>query len=98
MSWPAGNSSRVTARGSLLLRVRGGALLLAGDKEAAAEALQDALAEARAADEHYEVALILDALLRAGLGGPEMEAERDARIAALGVKRLPFPLTAQQLD
>ena len=91
---PTASSQQGAAARALLLRVRGGALGQLGDDEAAAAAaLEDALAEARARDERYEVALALDALLDIGRG-----AERSARSAtrwspALGVAALPTAVT-----
>ncbi len=77
---------------TLLLRVRGCALTLLGEKNAAESALAEALAEAREGNEAYEVALSLDALIALGAAPREAERERDEILATLGVVALPAPL------
>lgn len=79
-----GQGSRI-----LLLRVRACALSGLGDRTGAVAGLADALAQARARDERYELALILDALIALDGAGSEAVAERDEILKALGVARLP---------
>ncbi len=84
---------------ALLLRVRGGALLRLGHREACAAALQDALAQAREHDERHEIAFVLDALIALDSASPEATAERDEIVDAIGLSALPpQPELAAVLD
>jgi tetratricopeptide (TPR) repeat protein len=68
-----------------LLRVRGAALALLGREGEARAALDDALEEARAGEEAFETALVLDAMLAAGCAPADAAGERDALFDGLGV-------------
>jgi class 3 adenylate cyclase/tetratricopeptide (TPR) repeat protein len=84
---------------ALLLRVRGGALMRLGHREACAAALQDALVQAREHEERHEVALVLDALITLDSAAPEAAAERDEIVASIGLSALPAqPDLAAALD
>ncbi len=74
---------------SLLTRVRGIALARLGDLDAAASALEHAVAGARERGEDFDVALGLDALVQIGRAQAPARAERDAILARLGVAALP---------
>jgi tetratricopeptide (TPR) repeat protein len=79
---------------ALLHRVRGFAFAQIGDLASAEEELEASLAEARAQEEDYEIAVTLDALLhlasRTGRSEPaERRAERDALLGRLDVIALP---------
>jgi tetratricopeptide (TPR) repeat protein len=79
---------------ALLHRVRGFAFAQLSDLPSAEDALEASLAEARAQEEDYEIALTLDALERLALrtGRPELpgrRAERDVLLARLDILALP---------
>jgi tetratricopeptide (TPR) repeat protein len=84
---------------ALLHRIRGFAFAQLGDLASAEDSLEASLAEARAQDEDYEIAVTLDALerLAARTGRPELVGrgpERDALLKRLDVVALPeAPLT-----
>lgn len=73
---------------ALVLRVRGSALSLLGREDAAADALDEALREARSQEDRYETAATLDALVRIGRAGSEGREERDRLLASLGIVEL----------
>jgi class 3 adenylate cyclase/tetratricopeptide (TPR) repeat protein len=76
----------------LLHHVAGVALAQLGDRGAASEALESALAAAQAAELPFETALALDALVRlGGTGATERRDERDALLQRLDIVRLPAP-------
>jgi tetratricopeptide (TPR) repeat protein len=92
---------------TLLHRVRGFAFAQLGDLASADEELEASLADARAQEEDYEIAVTLDALLhmasRTGRSeSAERRAERDALLGRLDVIALPeapvapLPVTAGQ--
>ena len=78
-----------------LERVRGGALLQAGDLAGARECLEQSLRIARAAGASYEAALSLELLAAVARaeGAPDeaatLVAESGAALAQLGVVRVP---------
>ena len=79
---------------TLLHRVRGFAFAQLGDLASADEELEASLADARAQEEDYEIAVTLDALLhmasRTGRSEPaERRTERDALLGRLDVIALP---------
>jgi class 3 adenylate cyclase/tetratricopeptide (TPR) repeat protein len=84
---------------ALLHRVRGFAFAQLGDLSSAEDSLEASLAEGRAQDEDYEIAMTLDALERlvARTGRPELAgrgAERDALLERLHIVALAgAPLT-----
>jgi class 3 adenylate cyclase/tetratricopeptide (TPR) repeat protein len=87
------SGARLTA---LLHRVRGFAFAQLGDLASAEDALEASLAEARAQQEDYEIAVTLDALQhiasRTGRSEPpDRRAECDALLARLDVIALPEP-------
>ncbi len=85
------SSAEGTGPRALLLRVRGTALMKLGHREAAAAAIEDALAKAREYDDRHEVALVLDALI--ALDGASLEAalERDEIASAIGISAFYAP-------
>jgi len=79
---------------ALLHRVRGFAFAQLDDLASAEDALEASLAEARAQEEDYEIAVTLNTLerLAARTGRPELpgrRAERDALLARLNILALP---------
>ena len=84
----------------LLQRVRGCAFAQQGRRDAAANAFEASVAEARAQDAQFELALTLDAMLELGSPDPALQAERrrerDEIVARLDIVRLPpAPLAAE---
>jgi class 3 adenylate cyclase/tetratricopeptide (TPR) repeat protein len=84
----------------LLQRVRGCAFAQQGRRDAAANAFEASVAEARAQDAQFELALTLDAVLELGSPDPALQAERrrerDEIVARLDIVRLPpAPLAAE---
>lgn len=85
---------------ALLHRVRGCALGHLGPPPVAISALQTALGEARDVGDELEIALVLDALLRAAPHDRRVASgwrrERDAIVVRLDVVRLPSPPVASR--
>lgn len=83
----AGSTGALTA---MLERIRGYALLQAGDLPSALEALDASLVAGRPAKVDYEVALTLNALAEAGASNADALAEESGKmLARLGVESLP---------
>jgi tetratricopeptide (TPR) repeat protein len=83
-----------TRRAALVHRVRGLALAQLGRRQEAEQALQAALADARATSDDLEAAQALDALCRINALGADRLAlvrERDALLRRLGLPSLPLP-------
>jgi hypothetical protein len=81
----------------MLHRVRGTALLVGGDVEAARAELVAGLSAARAEDNRYEEALVLlagEGLAGEGLVGSAPGAEAASILAGLGVVGVPLPAGA----
>ena len=83
----------------LVLRVRGYAFALSGERGAAGQALCRSLAAGRAMGADHDVAFALEALLRSGLtdgrSTQEIESERDELFDRLGIVAVPeVPLAA----
>lgn len=87
-----GSTAALTA---MLDRVRGYALLQAGDLPAALEALEASLVTGRPAKVDYEVALTLNALAEAGASNADALADESGRIlgrlGVVSVPRIPLP-------
>ena len=85
----------------VLDRLAGWALAQAGQPEAAASKLEDALVSARSREDVYEMALLLDALIavrgQLGLEVADLEAERAQYVEKLGIVRMPsFRLSVER--
>lgn len=88
----AGSTAALTA---MLERIRGYALLQAGDLPAALEALEASLVTGRPAKVDYEIALTLNALAEAGASNADALADESGRIldrlSVVSVPRVPLP-------
>ena len=85
-----------------LRHVRGVALARLGDLAGAAIELEAAAEAARAAEQHFEILLALDALealvpLGGATASPARRAERDTLLATMDIVRIPSPTVVQNV-